>query len=146
MVPLAGTMATVGKFGRTVWNALKVAGKTPSVAFDAAKATTQLEFGFAIQLDQTSGLVIGRGRDLAQPGALAAGEYRLSWFSVQKTSGMEAEWAVNQSKLLDVMKLNKPIRDASSLDDLGGFYLNRERDLLRSSGWKYESGVWQPPQ
>jgi hypothetical protein len=58
---------------------------------------------------------------------------------------MEAEWAVNQSKLQNVMNLNKPIRDASPLSDVGGFYLNRERGFLQSSGWTYQNGYWTPP-
>ena len=110
----------------------------------AARAT-QLEFNFAKDFGQNSGLVIGRGADLSAPGALGAGEYKLGWFSVQSTSGMEAEWAVNQAKLQNVMNLNLPIRDASSLLDTGGFYLNRERGMLQSAGWNYQGGFWVPP-
>jgi hypothetical protein len=106
----------------------------------------QLEFEFAKHFGKTSGLVIGRGADLSAPGALGPGEYKLGWFSVQNTLGMEAEWAVNQAKLQNVMRLNLAIRDASALSDVGGFYLNRERSLLQSSGWTYQSGYWIPPK
>ena len=58
---------------------------------------------------------------------------------------MDAEWAVNQAKLQNVMKQNLPIRDASPLSDTAGFYLNRERNLLQSSGWTYKNGYWLPP-
>jgi RHS repeat-associated protein len=109
------------------------------------QAAKQLEFAFAEQIDRTSGLVIGRGADLAKPGALAEGEYKLTWLSVKESAGMEGEWAINQERLLDVMKLNKPIGDGSSLLDKGGFFLNRERGLLQSSGWTYQSGSWIPP-
>jgi len=109
----------------------------------AAKTGGQLEFEFAKDFGKNSGLVIGRGADLSAPGALGAGEYKLGWFSVQKTS-MEAEWAVNRAKLQNVMNQNLPIRDASPLSDVDGFYLNRERDLLRSSRWTYQNGYWIP--
>jgi hypothetical protein len=113
----------------------------------AAEGTaTQLELNFVKDFGQTSGLVIGRGADLSAPGALGVAEYRLGWFSVQGTLGMDAEWAVNQAKLQNVMNLNLPIRDASSLLNTGGFYLNNERGLLQSSGWNYQSGYWVPPK
>jgi hypothetical protein len=111
----------------------------------AGGTATQLEFNFANEFGQNSGLVIGRGADLAAPGTLGPGEYKLGWFSVQGTSGMDAEWSVNQMKLQNVMNLNLPIRDASSLLDTGGFYLNQERGLLQSAGWTYQGGSWLPP-
>ena len=111
----------------------------------AARTATQLEFNFANDFGQNSGLVIGRGADLSAPGALGTGEYKFGWFSVQSTSGMDAEWAVNQAKLQNVMNLNLPIRDASSLLDTGGFYLNNERSMLQSAGWNYRGGYWVPP-
>jgi RHS repeat-associated protein len=110
-----------------------------------AQTATQLEFNFANDFGQNSGLVIGRGADLSAPGALGTGEYKLGWFSVQSTSGMDAEWSVNQAKLQNVMNLNLPIRDASSLLDTGGFYLNNERSMLQSAGWNYQGGYWVPP-
>jgi len=51
----------------------------------------------------------------------------------------------NQTKLQKVMELNLPIRDAAMLSDIGGFYQNRERNLLRLSGWTYQNGYWMPP-
>ena len=120
------------------------------VASPFATKTTpiQLELNFGQSLPWQrgeSGLVIGRGRDLAKPGALGPGEYTLSWFSVQETSGMEAEWAINNSKLSKVMSFGKPIRDASSIENFGGFYLNRERYTQQFLGWHYNSGRWLPP-
>ncbi|MDZ4199376.1 MAG: RHS repeat-associated core domain-containing protein [Kiritimatiellia bacterium] len=108
----------------------------------------QLELNFGQSLPWQrgeSGLVIGRGADLMKPGSLGPGEFKFGWFSVQKISGMEAEWAVNQSKLKNVMDLRKSIRDASPIDDFCGFYLNRERYTQQFLGWRYESGRWLPP-
>lgn len=115
----------------------------------AAKRATQLELDFGQSLPwlrNESGLVIGRGRALSAPGALGPGEYRLSWQSVQETSGVVGEWAVNRAKLQNVMNLNLPIRDASPLSDLGGLYLNSERWLTTESGWLYRNGSWIPPK
>lgn len=106
----------------------------------------QLDLGLTRDWPAESGLVIGRGSVLREPGALGAGEYRLSWLSVQESAGgMEAEATVNAAQLQSVMKLNLPIRDASPLTDTGGFYLERERALLRTSGWSYLAGYWVPP-
>jgi RHS repeat-associated protein len=155
---LAAAVPGIGDFaaaGRAVHSVAQVSRFTHTAApiisaarveVSVARGATQLEFSFAKQLDQTSGLVIGRGADLAKPGALAVGEYKLGWMSVQKTSGMEAEWAINQGKLQNAMNLNKPIRDASPLSDIDGFYLNRERGFLQSSGWNYQNGYWLPPK
>jgi hypothetical protein len=111
----------------------------------AGGTATQLEFNFANEFGQNSGLVIGRTADLSEPGALGPGEYKLGWFSVKGTSGMDAEWSINQIKLQKVMKLKLPIRDASPLEDTDGFYLNQERGLLQSAGWTYQGGYWVPP-
>jgi len=100
----------------------------------AETGATQLEFNFAKDFGQNSRLVIGRGPDLSAPGALGVDEYKLGWFSVQSTSGMDAEWAVNQAMPQNVMNLNLPIRNASSLLDTAGFYLNNERSMLQSAG------------
>lgn len=74
------------------------------------------------------GLVIGRGGDLAQPGALGPGEYKLSW---PPTSTTRSEWKINSGLLRQEMGRGLPIRDASP-GDSGGWYLNAERNLLRT--------------
>lgn len=116
----------------------------------AAETTaTQLEFNFARNFGQDSRLVIGRGDDLKwlrKIRALDEGEYTLGWFERETTRfSMGAEWAVNRAKLQNVMNLNLPIRDASSIMDTGGAYLNNERWMLKAAGWIYRSGYWTPP-
>jgi len=122
-----------------------VSGATLRLESTVARTATQLELPFASELRRVSGLVIGRGRALDKAGAFAEGEYRLGWFSVRRPLGMEAEWSVNEALLRDVMKLDLPIRDISPLADKGGFFLNRERTLLRTAGWSYQDGYWYPP-
>src|SRR5687768_301914 len=90
------------------------------------------------------GLVIGRGADLAKPGALRAGEYALKWDS--KLPNFKAEWAENAGRLREVMRQGNPIRDAS-VGNTGGIFLNAERALLKDRGWTFHSpsGYWMPP-
>lgn len=120
----------------------------------AANKGRQLEFGFVDELADSSGLVIGRGRHIDEAldaGAFAPGEYRLSWFSTLPSNRratlpeLDLEWSINKSYLQDVMQLNRPIRDVSPIDDVGGFFLNRERDTLGGAGWNYADGWWNPP-
>jgi hypothetical protein len=44
-------------------------------------------------------------------------------------------------------KFGVPIRDASP-GNVGGMYLNAERNLLQSRGWNYKpsTGYWNPPE
>jgi hypothetical protein len=93
---------------------------------------------------ETSGLVIGRGADLSKSGALATGEYRLGWMSVQNSLGMEAEANVNLYKLGQIMEQGLPIRDAS-IGNIGGFYTNLERGMLYQSDWNLFGDYWVPP-
>jgi hypothetical protein len=90
------------------------------------------------------GLVIGRGAELAKPGALRAGEYSLKWES--KLPNFKAEWGENAGRLREVMRQGNPIRDISP-GDTGGMFLNAERALLRDRGWTFNSqtGYWMPP-
>jgi RHS repeat-associated protein len=90
------------------------------------------------------GLVIGRGADLAKPGALRAGEYSLKWES--KLPNFKAEWHENAGRLREAMRQGNPIRDISP-GDTGGIFLNAERALLRDRGWTFNSptGYWMPP-
>ena len=141
---IALAIYSLPSLGRSLLNFVGNVLRDASFAAEGtAQTVTQLEFNFAKDFGQNSGLAIGRGADLSVPGALGAGEYNLGWFSVQSTS-IEAEWAVNQAKLRNVMNLSLSIRDASSLLDTGGFYLNRERGLLQSAGWNYQDGYWVP--
>jgi hypothetical protein len=112
----------------------------------APAAAEQPELLYINNFGKTSGLVIGRTKDLTASGALQGDEYTLGWYPVEGTSGSEGEWAVNRAKLQDVMKLGLPIRDASPLDDMQGWYLNRERGLLLSSNWTCHGGYWIPPK
>ena len=133
--------------GRSLVSFVRNALSGASLAADgAAQVATQLEFNFAKDFGQTSGLAIGRGADLSVPAALGASEYKLGWLSVEATSGgVDAEWAVNEAKLRSIMNFNLPIRDVSTLLDTGGRYLNLERGLLQSAGWSYQGGYWVPP-
>ena len=90
------------------------------------------------------GLVIGRGKDLAKPGALRAGEYKLGWPS--KLPDWKGEWKENAGRLREAMRQGGPIRDVSP-DDLGGPFLNAERNLLRDRGWTFDprTNYWNPP-
>jgi hypothetical protein len=89
------------------------------------------------------GLVIGRGADLSRPFALAENEARLSWTA---TATAQSEWKINSGLLRQEMGKGVPIRDASP-GNVGGMYLNAERNLLESRGWLYNSstGYWKPP-
>lgn len=90
-------------------------------------------------------LVIGRGADLAKPGALGPGEFALSW---PKTGSAQSEWKMNSGLLRQEMNNMRPIRDASK-GDTGGMYLNAERYLLEDRGWKEQTydglTLWEPP-
>jgi hypothetical protein len=89
------------------------------------------------------GLVIGRGAELSRPFTLAENEFRLTW---PATSTTRSEWKMNSGLLRREMRTGVPIRDASP-GNVGGMYLNAERNLLESRGWNYNSstGYWHPP-
>jgi hypothetical protein len=89
-------------------------------------------------------LVIGRGADLAKPGALNPGEFKLGWES--KLPDFKAEWKMNEGFLRQEMRNMRPIRDASP-GDTGGIFLNAERNLLRDRGWSFDANTsqWMPP-
>jgi hypothetical protein len=97
----------------------------------------------AKSLPEAERLVIGRGADLAKPGALGPGEFKLSW---PPTATVKSEWKVNSGLLRQEMGNLRPIRDAS-IDDVGGMYLNAERYLLKDRGWTLDAGtsLWMPP-
>jgi RHS repeat-associated protein len=89
------------------------------------------------------GLVIGRGAELSRPFTLAENEFRLSW---PPTATTRSEWKINSGLLRQEMGKGIPIRDASP-GNVGGMYLNAERNLLESRAWNYNSatGYWHPP-
>lgn len=89
-------------------------------------------------------LVIGRGKALDAAGAVGSGEYRLQWPS--KWPDVQAEWKENAGRLRAAMRQGKPIRDISP-GDSDGLFLNLERHLLTSRGWRYDgnTGYWMPP-
>ncbi len=89
-------------------------------------------------------LVIGRGKDLAKPGALKLGEFKLEWPS--KLPNFRAEWKTNSTLLRQQIGKSKSIRDASP-GDKKGLFLNAERNLLQNKGWKFDgvSKLWTPP-
>jgi hypothetical protein len=107
----------------------------------AARGTPQLALPTIRQAE--GGLVIGRGSDLSRPFALAENEFRLSW---PATATTRSEWKINSGLLRTEMGKGIPIRDASP-GNVGGMYLNAERNLLQSRGWHYNSatGYWNPP-
>jgi hypothetical protein len=90
------------------------------------------------------GLVIGRGVELSRPFTIAENEFRLSW---PPTSTARSEWKINSRLLRQEMRKGIPIRDASP-GNVGGMYLNAERNLLESRAWNYNSatGYWHPPE
>ena len=107
----------------------------------AAKTLPQLALPTIRQAE--GGLVIGRGSDLSRPFALAENEFRLSW---PATATTRSEWKINSGLLRTEIGKGIPIRDASP-GNVGGMYLNAERNLLQSRGWNYNSanGYWNPP-
>jgi RHS repeat-associated protein len=99
----------------------------------------------ALRLDsgeKQARVVIGRPRDLRN---LEEGEESLL-SRLPNRGNPRANWAQNAGVLRQAMRRGLPIRDASPNDELGPF-LNAERNLLRSSGWKFDraTSLWMPP-
>jgi hypothetical protein len=88
------------------------------------------------------GVVIGRG-NLEDRGALRHGEQRidLPWQRDPKL-----DWNQNYGQLRDAMRQGYPIRDNDPLD-FDGPFLNAERYVLQSRGWRFDpdTGYWYPP-
>jgi len=87
--------------------------------------------------------VIGRVKDLEN---LAAGEKSLL-DRLPNLGNPKANWAQNSGVLRDEMGRGLPIRDASP-GDIKGQFLNAERNLLESRGWKFDTqtNFWNPPK
>jgi hypothetical protein len=88
------------------------------------------------------GVVIGRG-NLEERAALRHGEQKLDlpWQRDPKL-----DWKQNYGQLRDAMRQGHPIRDHDPLD-FDGPFLNAERYVLKSRGWRFDpdSGYWYPP-
>ena len=142
----AVTNAALGALNpvRTIQNAAKVlsaVSKAERFATNVAKGASAEKGVIAAR---GGGLVVGRGKDLAKPGALRGGEYKLGWPS--KLPDWKGEWKENAGRLREAMRQGGPIRDVSP-DDLGGPFLNAERNLLRDRGWTFDprTNYWNPP-
>jgi hypothetical protein len=109
--------------------------------FNAAKTTTQLEFGFVKNLENPNFVVYKASHLEANPGLLRAGESKLNLPNLGNES---LNWAQNQQQLQKAMNIGKPIRDLSP--NYGGGFLQRERDFMIQGGWKYNpsTGYWSP--
>jgi len=88
-------------------------------------------------------VVIGRVKDLQN---LAAGERSLLDL-LPNLGSPQANWSQNAGVLRSVMNRGMPIRDASP-GDIKGQFLNAERNLLESRGWKFDTktNFWNPPK
>ena len=99
---------------------------------------------------EDGGLAIGKLTDLAEPGAVRAGERSLGWAN---KGSYKSNWLENSSLLRQEMSLGKPIRDISvnrvngALRNNTGF-LRAERNILESHGWQYNprTTMWHPPK
>lgn len=120
-IPFMGSMRAVGRMSDILLDAARVEGAAAGAA---------------------ERLVIGRGADLARPGALNPGEFKLGW---PPTGATQSEWKVNSGLLRQEMNNMRPIRDASVGNNLG-IYLNAERSLLTDRGWKLDksTSLWMP--
>lgn len=114
-------------------------------AAEMQQAASSLGYDFASGrlLAAESRLVIGRGADLAKPGALGPGEFKLSW---PPTATVRSEWGVNSGLLRQEMRNLRPIRDASP-GNTGGIFTNAERNLFTDRGWTFDpkTSLWNPP-
>jgi len=87
--------------------------------------------------------VIGRVNDLKN---LKPGEQSLL-NRLPDRGSPQANWSQNAGVLRQEMARGLPIRDASP-GNTGGQFLNAERNLLQSRGWRFnaENNMWTPPQ
>jgi RHS repeat-associated protein len=132
-----------GYAGVSLAGVLPYIGDTAKIGKYGAKGAKLLSRRAAKSVPEAERLVIGRGADLAKPGALGPGEFKLSW---PPTGTVQSEWKVNSGLLRQEMRNMRPIRDASIGNDRG-MYLNAERYLLKDRGWTLDEGtsLWMPP-
>jgi len=96
---------------------------------NAARGTTQLEFGFVKNLENPN-FVLYKASEF-NPSMLRPGEYTLNLPYLRNEA---LDWAQNQAQLSKSMSIGNPIREANP-NALGG-WLQRERDFLGSGGWQ----------
>lgn len=86
-------------------------------------------------------LTIGKLEDLARPGALERGDFRLSW---PDQGSPKLNWRTNDSLLRSEMQKGLPIKDVSY--GKGGGFLAAERNRLINRGWKFNKtdNQWYP--
>lgn len=81
--------------------------------------------------------------DITAPGALGPGE-RTLLSQLPDLGSEDANWAQNERVLLQEMQSGNPIRDATIDPETGALvnntgFLARERAVLESNGWTYNS-------
>jgi hypothetical protein len=114
--------------------------------FLATAATAGFQIGMSSFVAPGAGAtttVIGRLQDLQK---LGAGEKSLL-DRLPYRGDNKANWQQNAGVLREVMRLGRPIRDASP-GDTSGQFLNAERNLLRDHGWTFDAqtNFWMPPK
>jgi RHS repeat-associated protein len=90
---------------------------------------------------QAGGLIIGKLEDLEKDTGWRPGDRTLNLPPLPP--GPE-RWNQNAKALQGAINEGKPIRDVSPAK--GGGFLDRERQLLRDNGWKFDpnTNLWQP--
>jgi tetratricopeptide (TPR) repeat protein len=115
-------------------------------AASVAEAESPAAEDVLAEIPRAGRLVIGRGADLAKPGALQPGEVKLTWPT--KLPDFKSELNMNLRLLREWMAKGFPIRDASNPNDTNGIFLNAERIFLRGRGWEFDEAtkLWTPPR
>ena len=93
------------------------------------------------KIDDAGGLVIGKLDDVGKPTGWRPGDHTLNLPPLPPEPG---RWAQNARELQNAIDKGRPIRDVSPTK--GGGFLDRERNLLRENGWKFdpETSLWSP--
>ncbi len=130
---LVNAMDTASKVSVEVSTQILTAGVFSGISAMATAANTS----------KAETLVIGRLKDLEKLGPNEKSFVgQLPYLGSPKLN-----WKQNAGMLRQEMKKGNPIRDASSMLDNSGQFLNAERYLLRDRGWKFDSStsMWMPP-
>lgn len=92
---------------------------------------------------EEGGLVIGKMDDLGRATGWRSGDHMLH---LPKLPPGPGRWAQNERELLNAMSTGRPNRDISPTQ--GGGFLDRERNLLIESGWRFDpkTSFWSPGQ
>jgi hypothetical protein len=117
------------------------AGMNPGAITEGLQHAKNLATGLESST-RNSTLVIGRSDDLSN---LRSGERSLMG-RLPNQGSPRANWKQNSGILRQEMRRGLPIRDASPGNN-GGIFLNAERNLLKTNGWKFDtrSNYWLPP-